>query len=69
MSANRMVELIRDATLRAAEFPYAGRVIPEISQANHREVFVSSYRIMYRIDGDILYVTAVIHGARDYKPV
>lgn len=56
-----------EATDRLALFPGSGRVIPEIGLTDCREIFVGSYRIMYRIEGDTAYITGVVHGARDYK--
>ncbi|MFA7236235.1 MAG: type II toxin-antitoxin system RelE/ParE family toxin [Phycisphaeraceae bacterium] len=52
---------------RLAVFPNAGRIIPEISQPTAREILLGDYRIMYRLrdNGDI-WITAVIHGARDW---
>lgn len=56
------------ATDRLASFPNAGRIIPEINQPTAREILLGDYRIMYRIrnEGDI-WITAVIHGSRDWS--
>ena len=53
------------AVERAADFPGAGRVVPELNDKAIREVFVYSYRIIYRVAADAIHVAAVIHGARD----
>jgi plasmid stabilization system protein ParE len=45
-------------------FPYRGRVVPEFDDDSIREVFVYSYRIIYRIDENEVTVASVIHGAR-----
>ncbi len=57
-----------DATDRLGGFPESGRVIPEISDSACREIFVGSYRIMYRIEAGDVWITGVVHGARDWKP-
>jgi plasmid stabilization system protein ParE len=41
-----------------------GRVVPEIGQKNIRERFVYSYRVIYRIELELILVVAVIHGSR-----
>ncbi|MBN2423479.1 MAG: type II toxin-antitoxin system RelE/ParE family toxin [Calditrichaceae bacterium] len=51
------------------DFPGTGRVIPEMSDENCRELIYGNYRIMYRImpNKDIR-ITGVIHGARNWQP-
>jgi len=38
---------------------------PNFRAANVREVFVGSYRLIYRTSKDLVTVIAFIHGARD----
>jgi len=46
------------------ENPKLGRVVPEFSDENLREIFVYSYRLIYELkESEILFV-AVIHGKR-----
>ena len=58
-------ELI-DHTLTLAELPERGRVVPEISDPNVREMVHWPYRIIYEIfpDQDSVYVLRFWHGAR-----
>lgn len=44
-----------------------GRIVPEFSDPNVREVFVYSYRVLYRIEADGVTVIAFLHGARDFE--
>ena len=60
----RMFEI----TDRLLEFPLSGRIIPEICNQDCREIIYASYRIMYRIEGNDVWITGVVHGARDFKP-
>jgi toxin ParE1/3/4 len=53
------------AVERAADFPGAGRVVPELNDTGIREVFAYNYRIIYRVATDAIHVAAIIHGARD----
>ena len=56
-----------DATDRLTDFPQSGRVIPEISNPACREILVGPYRIMYRIENDDVWITGIIHGARNWN--
>ncbi len=45
-----------------------GRVVPEISEEDVREISLYSYRIMYERIGDTIYIHGVIHQRRHFKP-
>ncbi|HUU09988.1 MAG TPA: type II toxin-antitoxin system RelE/ParE family toxin [Phycisphaerae bacterium] len=62
-----VVRLI-EATDRLAQFPDSGRVIPEVSDPHCREVLVGNYRVMYRLEGPQVWITGIVHGARDWHP-
>lgn len=47
------------------QFSERGRVLPEMREPNVREVFVGSYRLIYRTSKNLVTVIAFIHGARD----
>jgi len=57
------------ATDRLAEFPDSGRIIPELNDASCREILVGDYRIMYRLERGAVWITGVVHGARDWPRV
>ncbi|MBW1796446.1 MAG: type II toxin-antitoxin system RelE/ParE family toxin [Deltaproteobacteria bacterium] len=57
-----------EATDRLQEFSLSGRVIPEIGDQSSREIIYGSYRIMYRIENDEVWITGVVHGARNWRP-
>jgi len=46
------------------QFPQSGRIVPELNQADVRECFVYSYRLIYRAEPARILVTAVVHGRR-----
>ena len=51
-------ERLRQRASRATKVPNAGRVVPEFARSDVREVFVRSYRIVYRVvDADIVILT------------
>ena len=45
-------------------FPYIGRKIPEHNRENERELIYKSYRIMYRIEYDKIFIRRIWHSAR-----
>jgi plasmid stabilization system protein ParE len=50
---------------RTLEFlPGRGRIVPELGLDDHREVFVHTYRLIYRIDSRTVQILAIIHGRR-----
>lgn len=51
-AARAWVEKLRKRATAAAATPLVGRVVPEFGRADLREVFVRSYRIVYRMIGD-----------------
>ena len=52
--AQKVVEELTAASRRLRQFPLRGRQVPELT-STHRECFVYSYRMIYRIDGpDVL---------------
>lgn len=63
-----LVARLIEATDRLAEFPESGRIIPEIAHPACREIIVGAYRVMYRLEGDQVWITGIVHGARDWRP-
>ena len=62
--ASAVIGRILDAGRSLATLPWRGRVVPELSLDDHREVYVHEYRIIYRITGRTVQILAVIHGRR-----
>lgn len=67
-AASLLVERFIEAVDRLTEFPELGRVVPEVGDPALRELIVSPYRIMYRVEGGAVWITAIVHGARDWTP-
>ncbi len=55
----------RDAARSLDRFAERGRIVPELRDAAIREVFVGSYRLVYRILPNRVEVLALVHGARN----
>jgi addiction module RelE/StbE family toxin len=66
--AGAVVEKILNTANDIGEFPFTGRIVPEIGQKNIRERLVYSYRVIYRIQKNIITIAAVIHGRRLIAP-
>ena len=56
------------AVERLADFPNSGRVVPELKDPVIREILFGSYRIVYRVKGDLVELLTVYHGARLLDP-
>jgi len=62
--AKSVVQNIFSKVTILTDFPLLGRVVPEYQNENIRELFVYSYRLIYKIDTSNINVIAVIHGKR-----
>ncbi len=51
-----------------ATLPRIGRVVPELGNEDIRELSLYSYRILYEIKNQDVFVLAVIHKRRDLQP-
>ncbi len=50
------------------ELPRLGRMVPEFEDPNVRELSIYSYRIIYEIKNEHIFVIAVIHKRQNLKP-
>ncbi|HSN98945.1 MAG TPA: type II toxin-antitoxin system RelE/ParE family toxin [Candidatus Nanopelagicales bacterium] len=60
---NWIARLVQHAEL-AATAPLGGRAVPELGRNDVREVFLRSYRIIYRVAGDDIRILTVFEGHR-----
>jgi len=58
------VKKLRERARQACDNPLAGRIVPELGQADIREVLLKNYRIVYRVKSDTLVVLTVFEGHR-----
>jgi toxin ParE1/3/4 len=63
-AARRWVARLKERAWKAAPFPYGGRIVPELNREDVREVFLKSYRIVYRIFPDFIEILTVFEGHR-----
>jgi toxin ParE1/3/4 len=62
--AAAVVKTILHTARNLSQFPYSGRVVPEIADETIREWFAYSYRVIYRIEEEGITIAAVVHGRR-----
>ena len=63
--AQALIDKAAAAARSLLVFPESGRRVPEIHDANIRELFVQSYRLIYEVQPEALDVIAFVHGARN----
>ena len=66
--ADSVYERIVSRPEQLVEFPQSGSVVPEFGRDDIRELFVYSFRLIYRIRDQEIRVLTVIHGSRDLQP-
>ena len=60
----KTINNIVEKTNNLEHFPYMGRKIPEYNRENERELIYKSYRIMYRIEPNRIFIRRIWHSAR-----
>jgi plasmid stabilization system protein ParE len=63
--AGAFVREVRDAARSLGYLAERGRTVPEFNDPSIRELFVRSYRLIYQVTGQTVYIVGFIHGARD----
>jgi len=66
--AGRVVQDITNKVDVLLELPRLGRMVPEIGEDNVRELSIYSYRIMYELMGDTIYIHGVFHKRQNFQP-
>ena len=66
-AAVRMDELFSDAAARLAEYPKLGR--PGIISGTHELIPHESYRLVYEIEQETVWVLALVHTAKLWPPL
>ncbi len=66
-AAARMDELFSDAAARLAEHPLLGR--PGTIPGTRELIPHESYRLLYEINGETVWILTLVHTARQWPPV
>jgi len=62
--AKSVVKTVVEITRKFSQLPQAGRIVPEFHDENIREWFAYNYRIIYRLDQNVVIIAAIVHGRR-----
>jgi addiction module RelE/StbE family toxin len=62
--AQIIVDRVFESVERLEDFPRSGRIVPEINQENIREIIWGSYRIVYLLRQEEVFILTVFHGSR-----
>ena len=65
-AARQWIERLRERAQQAATTPHAGRMVPELQREDIREVFLRTYRIVYRVREQTIDVLTVFEGHRRF---
>ena len=66
--AAAVVERLLQSAEALAELPLSGRAVPEVGDEAFREVFVFSWRLMYKVEPGIVAITAIVHQRQHFQP-
>ena len=69
VNASRLATRIKKASETLDILSERGRIVPEFHDDALREIFVSRYRIMYRLSEKEVIIAAVIHMSRDLQSI
>ena len=65
--AQIQIENIQNTASNLASFPLMGHSIPEFPHLPYREILVGNYRVLYRLEENIVIIMSVVHGQRLLK--
>lgn len=62
--AAEFVNALMDQADTLAKFPESGRLVPEDDEGLRRELIHEGYRIIYRAEGNTVYILSIFEGSR-----
>ena len=65
LHAITFIDRIVESTETILVTPHIGRIVPEFSRPDLREIIFRSYRIVYLLQDNAVFVLRVVHGSRD----
>ncbi|MBX9853744.1 MAG: type II toxin-antitoxin system RelE/ParE family toxin [Cytophagaceae bacterium] len=67
--ASRQIDTLISRVDILEEYPLAGKIVPEFNNEFIRELIEGSYRIIYKIGKDTIFIIRIHHSARNLKEV
>jgi len=71
-SANKLLDGLEAACFKLEKYPARGHIPPELRQTgikNYLEIHYKPYRIIYEIEGNLVYIHSVLDGRRNIQEV
>ena len=71
-NAKRVALRLKQRVQKLDRYPKRGRYVPELRNINiylYRELIISPWRIIYRIEKQVVYVLAVLDSRRDLESI
>ena len=71
-SANKLLDGLEEACYKLEKYPERGHIPPELRQTgikNYLEIHYKPYRIIYEIEGNLVYIHSVIDGRRNIQEI
>ena len=66
--ARKVVQEIAAKPDMLERHPRLGRMVPELSDENVRQLLIYSYRIIYEIVDEDIVILTIVHQRRDFAP-
>ncbi|MBI2340645.1 MAG: type II toxin-antitoxin system RelE/ParE family toxin [Deltaproteobacteria bacterium] len=63
-AARSLIEKIKSRAERLTRFPQSGRIVPELSRNEIREIVVGNYRVIYKLSGRRVLILTVFEAHR-----
>jgi toxin ParE1/3/4 len=70
--AVKVLDKIESAANKLDTFPLRGRIVPELEKQGYliyREIIVDYWRIIYKVENDIVFIMVVIDGRRNLEDI
>jgi len=71
-SAIRLLDALEETCYKLEKFPERGHIPPELKPTgikNYLEIHYKPYRIIYEIEGNVIYIHSVIDGRRNMQEI
>jgi toxin ParE1/3/4 len=65
LHAITFVDRIVESAETLLKSPQVGRMVPEFTRSDLRELIFRGYRIVYLVQNDEVFILRVVHGSRD----
>lgn len=63
-ASNRLVQTVFESVERLECFPSSGKHPPEMPRSPYREIVVTPCRVLYRVEGDAVFLLCVMRAER-----